>query len=65
MANIMRKYVIEKNSFPYDGFKYNVQVWLSVDGGETYWYTGIGRFTRTKKEATQYIREYKKNNAEE
>ena len=64
MANIMRKYIIEKNSFSIDGFKYNTQVWISIDGGDTFWYTGIGRFTRTKKEARQYIQEYKKNHTE-
>lgn len=65
MANISRKYIVEKNSFSIDGFKYNVQVWLSIDGGESYWYTGVGRFVKTKKEARQYIQEYKKNHRTE
>ena len=65
MANISRKYIVEKNSFSIDGYKYNVQVWLSIDGGESYWYAGIGRFVKTKKEARQYIQEYKKSHRSE
>ena len=63
---INRKYNIEKTSFPIDGeYNYNVQVLISVDGGKNYYYTGIGRFVKTKKEARQYIQEYKKNHRTE
>lgn len=61
MANIKRKYNIEKTSFPIDGiYNWNVQVLISVDGGNNFYYCGIGKFTRTKKAALQYIQEYKK-----
>lgn len=57
---INRKYNIEKTSFPIDGvYNYNVQVLISVDGGENYYYTGIGHFVKTKKAAREYIKQYK------
>lgn len=57
---IKRKYNIEKTSFPLDGiYNYNVQVLISVDGGKNYYYTGIGKFVKTKKAAREYIKEYK------
>lgn len=63
---ISRKYNIEKTELPIDGvYNYNVQVLISVDGGENYYYTGIGRFVKTKKEARQYIQEYEKSHRTE
>lgn len=63
---VYRKYNIEKTSFPIDGaYNYNVQVLISVDGGKNYYYTGIGRFVKTKKEARYYIQEYEKNHRTE
>lgn len=60
MANIKRKYTVEKTSFPLDGvYNWNVQVWISIDNSGFY-YCGIGKYTRTKKEAIEYIRAYKK-----
>lgn len=60
--DIKRKYKIEKTSFPLDGvYNYNVQVWLSIDNGKSYCYTGIGKFFKTKKEAKNYCFEYEKS----
>jgi hypothetical protein len=57
--SINRRFTIEKTSFPLDGiYNYNVSVWISIDGGP-YVYAGLGRYTRTKKDALQYIRNYK------
>lgn len=57
---VNHKYNIEKTSFPIDGvYNYNVQVLISVDGGKNYYYTGIGRFVKTKKAANEYIKQYK------
>lgn len=59
-SNIRRKFTIEKTSYPLDGvYNYNVSVLLSIDGGP-YYYCGIGRFVKTKKDALQYIRDYKR-----
>ena len=49
MANIKHKYHIEKPAFPIDGYKFNVQVLISVDGGENFYYCGIGKFCKTEK----------------
>lgn len=51
---IMRKAVIKKQSFPIDGYEYDVQIWRSIDGGKTYCYCGCGRFCRTEAEAQAY-----------
>lgn len=48
------KCTIEKMAFPVDGYAYNVQELRSVDGGETFWYCGHGRYCRTLHEAEQY-----------
>ena len=56
---IKRKYQIEKTSFPIDGiYNYNASVWLSVDGGENYYYCGIGKFCKTYQDAKQFCDEY-------
>lgn len=62
MASVKHKYNIEKTDFPIDGYKFNVQVLISVDGGENFYYCGIGTFCKTEEEATEYIAQYKKEN---
>ena len=37
-------------------FPYNVSVLTSVDGGETFWYCGNGRFCRNLTEVFKFIR---------
>lgn len=59
MASIKHKYHIEKPAFPIDGYNFNVQVWISVDGGKTFCYCGIGKFCKTEDEAVEYIEKYK------
>ena len=57
--DIKREYRVEELSYPLDGvYKYNVQVWTSVDGGKSYWYAGIGKYCRNKNEARKFIYEY-------
>jgi len=58
--DVRRKCVIEKVKNPVDGHKYNVQVWTSVDGGKNYYYCGVGRFCKSKRECKEFIRIYKK-----
>lgn len=57
---VKRKFRTEKLKFPVDGYKYNVQVLTSVDGGKNYYYCGIGKFCKTKEECKQYISEYRR-----
>lgn len=40
---------------PVNGYKFDVQLWKSIDGGETFWYTGNGKFCRSVEEADAYI----------
>jgi hypothetical protein len=47
--------IISVKSNPY-GYKYNVQVW--VDG----YYTGSGRFFKTKSQAVKYAKAYMRKN---
>lgn len=58
MVDIKRNYKIEKLHFPVDIFNYYAQVSISTDGGENYYYCGIGKFCKTEEDAKQYINEY-------
>ena len=62
MASVKHKYNIEKTAFPIDGYNFNVQVLISVDGGKSFYYCGIGKFCKTEEEAAEYIAQYKKEN---
>ena len=62
MASVKHKYNIEKPAFPIDGYKFNVQVLISVDGGENFYYCGIGKFCKTEQETAEFIAQHKKEN---
>lgn len=55
---IQRRYNVEKLSFPVDGYEYNVQVLLSIDGGKNFYYCGIGKFCKTEQECQDFIGKY-------
>ena len=57
---VKRKFRTEKLKFLVDGYKYNVQVLTSIDGGKNYYYCGIGKFCKTREECKQYISEYRR-----
>lgn len=59
-SNIARKYRIEKCNFVYDDYKYIVQIMLSFDGGKNFFYTGMGKYVKSKKAAQQFIRDHEK-----
>lgn len=60
----MTKYTVEKLSLPIDGiYKYNVKKLASIDGGKTWWYSGFGRYAKSKAQARRWIRKDKKNDA--
>jgi len=58
MSKIKFRYGIEKMYFPVDGYTHNAQVYTSVDAGKTYYYCGIGRFTKSEDEAIEYCKEH-------
>jgi len=58
MENIKRKYEIKKMAFPVDGYEYNAQVYISIDNGKSYYYTGIGKFCKTEMDCIKYFSEY-------
>lgn len=62
MPTVQKKFKTSKMYFPVEKYRFNVQVFTSSDGGNTFYYAGEGRFTRTKKEARKYIKKYKKRN---
>lgn len=63
--DIRRKCVVEKTRYPLDEvYNYNAQVWVSVDGGKSYCYCGIGKFCKTKEEAERYCSEYERGQIE-
>ena len=49
-------YRIEEVENPVYGFKYNIQLLSSVDDGETWYYSGVGQFVQTLKEAENIAR---------
>lgn len=55
---VRRHAVIEKMQIPMDGRCYNVQIYYSVDGGNTFWYCGYGKYCRDREEVAKYIKEY-------
>ena len=60
-TNIKRIYQISEASefmrIEY-GYMFNVKVLISVDGGENYYYCGIGKYTKTIEDATAYINDH-------
>lgn len=53
---VVTKCKIEKLAFPVDCYNYNVSEWRSIDGGETFWYCGHGKFCKTLQEAEEYAK---------
>lgn len=53
MAAVHRFVVTPSNVWP--GLRYNVQVVTSVDGGQTFWYCGNGRFCRNLTEVFAFV----------
>lgn len=58
MTEVKAKYIIKKCDFPINGNTHDAQVTLSVDGGENYYYCGIGRFTKSFADAVAYCLKY-------
>lgn len=50
----VNKFVVSPSDV-WPGLRYNVQVLTSVDGGETFWYCGNGRFCRNLTEVFQFV----------
>ena len=60
-TNILKRYRIEKVQDvlreKYD-LNYNVQIWMSYDGGWSYYYAGVGKYVNTMKEAMEFARQW-------
>lgn len=41
-----------------EGYRYNVSVWTSVDGGHGWYYCGIGKYVHNLTETYEYIINY-------
>ena len=62
MTDIKHKFNIKRLTFPVDGYEFDVQIWISVDGGKNFYHCGLGKFCKTKQEAEKYINAYIKEN---
>ncbi len=60
--SIKRKVIIERFSFPVDIYSYNVMLATSVDGGQNYYYCGVGKFAKTFEEAREIKTALEKEN---
>lgn len=40
------------------GYRYNIQITTSIDGGKKFWYCGLGKFCKTKEEVKAYEQHY-------
>ncbi len=66
MVDIRRKYQIDSTTYPIDGiYNFDAKVFLSVDGGENYYYCGIGRFCKTLHEAEEWCKRYEADHADQ
>lgn len=51
----VKKIIIKELSFPLDGvYKYDAQLWTSIDGGKTFYHCGVGKYCKTLEEAEEY-----------
>lgn len=55
----MNKIEIRKLDFPVDGYRYNVRVLTSTDGGKNWWYCGNGKYAKTWQDALDVRRKLK------
>lgn len=59
----MKRAIIEMLGQPVHGYKYNVQIETSTDGGKTFLYCGNGRYFKTFEEAENYKNEVNEREA--
>lgn len=57
----MNKIEIRKLDFPVDGYRYNVRVLTSTDGGKSWWYCGNGKYAKTWQDALDVRRSLKRS----
>lgn len=64
--NTIRHVKIKKFTFPLDGvYKYDAQVWTSIDGGKTFYHCGCGKYCKTLAEAKAYKKQVEADNPTE
>lgn len=59
----MKRAIIEKLDQPVHGYRYNVQIETSTDGGKNFLYSGNGRYFKTLEEAENYKNEVNEREA--
>lgn len=52
---VIQKYKVLNNHN--EEYKYNVQIWRSIDGGKNFCYAGEGKFVKTKQELDNYLQQ--------
>lgn len=45
--NVIKKVHIAKLNFPVEGYRWNVVILTSTDGGRTFWYAGNGKYAKS------------------
>lgn len=53
----MKRAIVEKLDQRVHGYRYNVRIETSTDGGKTFYYCGNGRYFKTFEEAENYKNE--------
>ena len=54
----MNRYRVEKVDPPVNGYHYHIQILTSIDGGKTFYYSGIGVYAETMEDAQEVINYY-------
>ena len=54
---VIEKVEIRELYFPVSGYRFNAQIWRSVDGGAVFAYCGDGKYFKTRSEAEQFKKE--------
>ena len=49
---------IHELAFPVDGYRFNVQIWQSIDNGKTWYYAGQGKYFQTIQEVLNFQHEF-------
>lgn len=57
-CEVINAHRISEVENPLHGFNYNIQILTSVDNGKTWFYSGVGQYVKTLKDAENVARYY-------